>query len=210
MTVPPHRDLPSGRLEARRRHLLAEIRRQPHASLPRPLVLAAGMIAVAAAIAVPLSVGGPSKPRVEVVYRPVRVIVIAPNRSSQLTAQSADLRNASGKKPRTLFERVVAELADEGRHVGVARHAHPAVTRAAALTAMSLTFRRSSVAWLVRLKAGGRERLVWLLAQPRTCIPLYGPTGGVYRATLAGFVDASTGKPLFAITVGGSRPRARC
>jgi hypothetical protein len=210
MTVPPQRDLPPGRLEARRRHLLAEIRERPRASRWRVLAPAAGVAALAAAIAVPLSVTRTPKPRVEVVYRPMRVIVVAPRSGSLSAVESLYLRSGRTMKARTPFERLVAGLAAEGRRVRAAPRAHPTVTQEAALGAIRPVLRGTARAWLVRLRVDGRWRLVWLFAAPDTCVPSYGPTGGVYRTTLAGFVDASSGRPLFAITVGGSRVRSRC
>lgn len=207
MTIPPQRDLPAGRLEARRRHLLAEIRQPAHTSRRRLFFPAAGLAAVAAAIAVPLSFGHTPKPRVEVVYRPVRVIVLAPSSGAHPMTSSLDLKSGRIRKPRTLLERFVAGLAAEGRHVTAARHAHAAVTRVAAIMTMSPTFRRPSGTWLVRLRVNGRERLVWLLAVRHGCVPSYGPVGGSYRTMWAGFVDATTGRPLYQITVGDGPAR---
>jgi hypothetical protein len=209
MTVPPHRDLPAGRLEARRRHLLSEIRRPPYSSRRRVLAFAAAAAAVAAAIAVPLSVDRTPKPRLEVVYRPLRVIVLAPGPNSRPMTSSLDLNDGRSRMPRTLFGRFVAGLAAEGKHVTAARHAHAEVTKAAAIRTMSPTFRWPSGAWLVRLEVNGRERLVWLLAVRHGCVPSYGPVGGSYRTMWAGFVDATTGRPLYQITV-GSGPARPC
>ena len=203
MTIPPHRDLPPGRLEARRRLLLAEIRRPPAPSRRPLLVVAAGTAALTAAIAVPLSVRGAPNPRAKIVYRPVRVIVLAPSP----VAQSLDLTSGWRKKPRTLLERFVVGLAAEGRHVKPAPRAQAAVTRAAAIDAMSPMFRRASGAWLVRLRGNGRWRLVWLLAIRHGCVPSYGPVGGSYRTMWAGFVDANTGRPMYEITVGDGKAR---
>lgn len=203
MTIPPHRDLPPGRLEARRRHLLAEIRRPPASSRRRLLVVAAGTAALVAAIAVPLGVRGAPKPHTEIVYRPVRVIVV----SRRPVTQSLDLASAARRKPHTLLERFVVGLAAEGRHVKPEPHAQAGVTRAAAINAMSPTFRKASGAWLVRLRTNGRWRLVWLLAIRHGCVPSYGPVGGSYRTMWAGFVDAHTGRPLYQITVGDGKAR---
>jgi hypothetical protein len=106
-----------------------------------------------------------------------------------------------------LFERFAIGLAAEGRHVRLARHAHPAITRAEAVAAMWPHLRRTSGAWVVRLRANGRERLVWLLAIRHGCVQSYGPVGGRYRTMWAGFVDARTGRPMYQITVGSGRAR---
>ncbi|HEY2354676.1 MAG TPA: hypothetical protein VGH79_07255 [Gaiellaceae bacterium] len=209
-SLPPQRDLPPGRLEARRRHLVAEIAPRSSRTWPRVAAFGVAAAAVVAAIAVPLTVGGSEKPSVKIVYRPVPVIV-AWQAHSGLTLLSEgthrDVTTLDGRHYKTLFERFVNGLAAEGRHVRLARRAQPAITRAEAVAAMWPGRRRTSGAWVVHVRMNGHERLAWLLAIRHGCVQSYGPVGGRYRTMWAGFVDATTGRPLYRITVGGGRAR---
>jgi hypothetical protein len=219
-SLPPHRDLPPGRLEARRRHLRAEIRGSQPRRRSRPLITGVAVAVLAVAIAVTLSFVGSSHTRTKVVYRPQRLVVFVPSAAHLDGLLSADLHSdmvadyaRHGKIPANPLARLALELRREGVQIRPAARATPAVGKTAALAAARPFWHgfasRPPRAWLVRKGGKRREQLVWMYAVRNACIPSYGPVGGAYRETLVGFVDATTGKPLYAVTVSGGRPR-RC